>query len=56
VPRNIRPQWLQGYAIMCRWGVAKDRTIGEKGLRYSFLCLSWFQAGPFLNKFWLRGF
>jgi len=24
---------LSGDVVMCRWGVTKDSTIGEKGLR-----------------------
>jgi len=26
--------WVSG-DVMCRWGVPKDRTMGEIGLRYS---------------------
>jgi len=36
VPRNVCRQqwrWVSGDIARCRWGVAKNRTIGEKALR-----------------------
>jgi len=41
--------------MMCRWSVAKDRTIAEKILSYSLDYLPWFHAGPFVLDFEWRG-
>jgi len=30
--RSLQILRCQGNVMMCRWGVAKDRTIAEKGL------------------------